>query len=96
METKYLTRELLKELLDSDSYFYLEGTCPELMKFPRLLEYANNILKNNRQEFSEGDSFILDGDCWDFESANKVIKWFGEEVYQVELPSNSIDFIIEE
>ena len=90
METKYLTKELLKELLEGDSYYYIDGTCPELCKYPRLLQYANNIIENNPDELPKELS-----EAWDLDSALKVIDWFGEVVYMVELPPQSIDFIKE-
>ena len=87
MRDKYITREFLVELLDKDSYYYIEGSCPELMKYPRLLEYATNIVDSNEE---------LEGiEVWDLESAIKVIVWLGEEVYEAKLPCNSIDFIKE-
>ncbi len=93
MQTKYLTKELLKELIENDTYYYLEGSCPELMKFPRLLEYANNILNNNRSELPD---FILESEAYSFEGAKKIIDWFGEDIYLVKMPEQSVEFILEE
>ena len=91
METKYLTKKLLNELLEMDSYYYIEGSCPELCKYPRLLNYAESIVSNNPEL---PDKFI-EGEVWDLESALKIIRWFGEKVYEVKMPPQSIDFIKE-
>ena len=89
MQTKYVTKKLLKNLFEIDSYYYIEGTCPELCKFPRLLQYANNILINNEEECNYSTPNNA-------ETAFKIIEWFGEEVYLLEIPPQSIDFITEE
>jgi len=91
MQTKYITRDMLEELFENDSYYYLEGTCPELMKFPRLIEYANNIIKNNIKI----DVKLGTGEVVNLEQAKQVIEWFGEELFEVALPPNSILFIKE-
>ena len=88
METKYLTKKLLENLFSLDSYYYIEGTCPELMKFPRLLQYANAI------RISNGDECSFATPC-NAKQAFEIIEWYGEKVYLLELPQQSIDFITE-
>ena len=88
MKTKYLTKNMLKQLLEMNSYYYIEGTCPELCKYSRLLDYANHILINNEDEISYSTPNNA-------ETAVEIIRWFGEEVYEVKMPPQSVEFITE-
>ena len=88
METKYLTPQLLAELLENEKYYYIEGTCPELCTLRRLVQYAQGIVKNNLDDIPQGLREV-----YNESTATEIILWFGETVLEAGIQSNSAEYI---
>ena len=83
LETKEFNKEMLQE-----EYYYLEGTCPEIMSLYRLRNYASNMVQANKDEEHLPEKYKRayarnPGQHVSDEDIVELITWFGEQVYSL-------------